>query len=75
MEDWYEIKFRGEAGPATSAAFQELEVDLDDGVTVMSGRLADQAALHGVLERARRLGLDLLSVRRGSRGDAKSVTE
>ena len=35
-----------------------------DGVTVLQGRVVDQAALHGLLARLRDLGLPLLSVRR-----------
>jgi hypothetical protein len=35
-----------------------------DGTTVLHGELPDQSALHGVLQRARDLGLPLLSLRR-----------
>jgi hypothetical protein len=34
----------------------------DDGTTVISGPLVDQAALHGLLQRVRDLGLPLISV-------------
>jgi hypothetical protein len=34
-----------------------------DGTTVVSGRVVDQAALHGVLDAIRDLGLSLISVR------------
>ncbi|MCU0487600.1 MAG: hypothetical protein MUE67_01460 [Anaerolineales bacterium] len=33
-----------------------------EGVTVLTGPVADQAALHGLLKRVRDLGLTLLSV-------------
>ena len=35
-----------------------------DGTTVISGSVADQAALHGLLQRVRDLGLPLVSVTR-----------
>ena len=35
-----------------------------DGVTVLAGPVADQAALHGLLTKVRDLNLPLLSVRR-----------
>ena len=35
-----------------------------DGTTVITGQVADQAALHGLLQRVRDLGLPLISVRR-----------
>jgi len=60
----YEITLRGSAGPGTVTAFSDLDVEVRGGRTVLRGWLADQAALHGILERARRLGLELLEVRR-----------
>jgi hypothetical protein len=35
-----------------------------DGTTVISGQIVDQAALHGLLQRVRDLGLPLVSVRK-----------
>ena len=35
-----------------------------DGSTTLTGPLADQAALHGVLSRMRDLGVPIVSVRR-----------
>jgi signal recognition particle subunit SEC65 len=60
----YEITLRGSAGPGTVTAFSDLDVEVRGGRTVLRGWLVDQAALHGILERARRLGLELLEVRR-----------
>ena len=36
----------------------------DDSETILIGELQDQSALHGVLDRIRDLGLNLISVRR-----------
>ena len=59
----YEVHFRGEAGAAVCAAFPEFEVTAAHGTTVLRGRLPDQAALHGTLERVLNLGLELTEVR------------
>jgi hypothetical protein len=40
---------------------------LDGEVTLLSGTVPDQAALHGLLERVRDLNLTLLSVTSGTR--------
>ena len=61
----YEIRVRGVLDSGWSAWFEGLEVTSDDrGQTVISGPVADQAALHGLLAKVRDLGLPLLSVRR-----------
>lgn len=62
----YVITFGGEAGRAVSAAFDDLEVSTKEGFTTLRATVPDQAALHGVIERIRALGLDLVAVRKAS---------
>jgi hypothetical protein len=70
----YEIRIAGRLDEATAIAFAGLEVAFRGQVTVITGEF-DQAALHGLLEKIRSLGLDLVEARRvrspprGTRGD------
>jgi hypothetical protein len=48
------------------AAFPALRAQADGEDTVLTGTVADQAALHGVLAQIEALGLELLEVRRES---------
>ena len=60
----YAIRLAGYLDGRWAAWFDGLTVAHDgDGTTVISGPVADQAALHGVLARVRDLGLPLLSVK------------
>ncbi len=60
----YEIRIKGHFGERLRW-FQELTVSaLPNGETVLTGPIADQAALHGLLNRIRDLGAPLLSVNR-----------
>ena len=61
----YEIRFRGHLSPYRAQMFEGWEmVQEPGGETVLTGPVIDQAALHGVLNRIRDLGVPLLSVRR-----------
>jgi len=60
----YEIRVEGVLGGQWATWFGGLQVQGVGTQTVISGPLADQAALHGVLARIRDLGLLLVSVRR-----------
>jgi len=61
----YEIRVKGVLDDRWSAWFDGLQVSRDDrAATTITGRLADQAALHGLLVKVRDLGLELLEVRR-----------
>ena len=60
----YEIRIRGVLGEAVAGAFPGLLAREDRGETVLTGRLPDQAALHGVLAQIEALGLELIEVRR-----------
>jgi len=59
----YEIRLQGQLEARWESWFDGLAITLDqDGNTLLSGPLADQAALHGLLKKVRDLGLPLLSV-------------
>ncbi len=59
----YEIRLTGHLDPRRSSWFDGLTVRREsDGTTVIAGPVADQAALHGLLQRVRDLGLPLISV-------------
>jgi hypothetical protein len=61
----YALRVRGRSSDAVMAALQEdLHVAIVPARTVLRGWLPDQAALLGVLARARLLGLELIEVRR-----------
>jgi hypothetical protein len=60
----YEIRVEGVLDQRWTAWFEDLEIASDHNQTVISGPVADQAALHGLLNRVCDLGLVLVSVRR-----------
>jgi len=61
----YEIRVRGQLDPTWSAWLGGLDLRwTDDGQTVACGPVPDQAALYGLLERIRDMGVELLSVAR-----------
>jgi len=59
----YEIRLKGHLDDRRSEWFEGLTITLEDnGDTVLTGPVVDQAALHGLLKRVRDLGMPLLSV-------------
>jgi hypothetical protein len=61
----YEIRLTGLLDAHWAAWFDGLTVSHEgDGTTLIKGAVADQAALHGLLQRVRDLGLPLVSVTR-----------
>ena len=60
----YEIRVEGLLDLRWTAWFEGLAIGNDDSQTVISGPVADQAALHGLLNRVSDLGLVLVYVRR-----------
>jgi len=60
----YEIRVRGVLGDLLLGAFPDLRAQAHGTETVLTGPLADQAALYGLLAQFEALGLELLEVRR-----------
>jgi hypothetical protein len=59
----YEIRIQGHLGPQWTDWFGGLAIKLEeDGATLLTGPVVDQAALHGLLKKVRDLGMPLLSV-------------
>jgi len=63
-EQRYEIWVGGRLGDTIRSAFPTLRARARGGDTILSGVLADQAALYGVLAQFEALGLELIEVRR-----------
>jgi hypothetical protein len=61
----YEVVVRGRLGSRLQSALEGLEVtSTNPQETRLRGWFRDQAALHGILERIRDLGLELIEVHR-----------
>ncbi len=61
---YYRIRLRGTLPPHWSHWFGGMTIRHDrDGNTLLIGPVVDQAALHGLLDKARDLGMPLLELR------------
>ncbi len=59
----YQIRIKGHLGRTWTDWFAGLTITLEDnGDTLLTGPVRDQAALHGLLKRVRDLGMPLVSV-------------
>lgn len=60
---FYEIRLKGHLDDRWTGWFDGLTITLEDnGDTLLTGPVIDQAALHGLLKKVRDLGLPLQSV-------------
>jgi hypothetical protein len=76
MPEYYEIKIKGHLDQQWSDWFAGMKLSyLEGDVSLLSGSLPDQAALHGLLERIRDLNLTLLSVTSGDSSTKDSDNE
>lgn len=61
----YQIRVKGYLGRQWTAWFEGLTITrTENGETILTGPVVDQAALYGLLKKVRDLGLPLLSVQR-----------
>jgi len=62
----YEIRIKGHLDTRWAAWFEGMSLThAPDGTTSLSGMVADQAALHGLLQKLRDIGVSLISVNDG----------
>ena len=67
----YQIRVKGHLGREWTDWFEGLTIRItDNGETLLTGLVVDQAALHGLLKKVRDLGMPLLSVLRIEPGQA-----
>ncbi len=71
----YEIRLKGHLDSHWAAWFDGLSLtNQSDGTTTISGLIADQAALHGLLHKVRDIGLPLVSVMQVDPGPSDAST-
>ncbi len=67
----YQIRIKGHLGHQWTDWFEGLTITLEeDGDTLLTGPVIDQAALHGLLKKVRDLGMPLVSVSPVEHGQA-----
>ncbi len=72
----YQIRIKGHLGCEWTNWFEGLTVTLEDnGETLLTGPVCDQAALYGLLKKVRNLGLPLLSVSSIEPGEAEASAD
>jgi hypothetical protein len=70
----YEIRVKGHLDDRWSHWFESMTITREeDGDTLLTGPVVDQAALHGLLRKVRDLGLPLLSVNRVEAGPSTTL--
>jgi hypothetical protein len=68
----YQIRIKGQLGRQWTDWFEGLAITLEEnGDTLLTGTVVDQAALHGLLKKVRDLGVTLISVNRLDPGQAQ----
>jgi hypothetical protein len=67
----YQIRIKGHLGREWTDWLGGLTITLEDnGETLLTGPVVDQAALYGLLRKVRDVGMPLVSVNRGKPGQA-----
>jgi hypothetical protein len=69
MAHFYEIRIKGHLDKSWADWFDGMTINhQENGITLLEGSLPDQAALHGLLNRLRDLGIQLIAVNQITNG-------
>ena len=60
----YRIRVKGRLDQSWSSWFDDMALTFEKGETLITGAVADQSALHGLLTKVRDVGLTLIDVQR-----------
>lgn len=72
----YEIRLKGHLDARWGNQFEDMTITLkEDGTTLLSGPVADQASLHGLLKKVRDLGMTLASVNQVQLNETHSIVQ
>ena len=70
----YQIRIKGHLGPQWTEWFEGMAVTREEnGDTLLTGPVIDQAALHGLIKKVRDLGMELISVNRNQFNETHRV--
>ena len=71
----FEIRLQGQLDSRWASWFDGMTITLtEDGDTVLTGPVTDQAALHGLLKKVRDLGIPLRSISQITPGQARRLS-
>ncbi len=71
----YEIRLEGHLDARWADWLEGFTIMLQNGDTILTGPVVDQAALHGLLKKVRDLGMPLVSVNRVESGEANQPAD
>jgi hypothetical protein len=69
----YQIRVEGHLNSHWAQWFEGMDIDSDGVMTVLTGSVADQSQLHGMLHRIRDLNLTLISVNKLDSADEEKI--
>jgi hypothetical protein len=64
----YRLVFRGELGNRFAVLFEGMQMERLGGTTILTGEVADQVRLSGLISQIQDLGLELVSVEQTEKG-------
>ena len=71
----YRLVVRGQLGDRFASLFEGMRMERLAGTTIVTGKVADQAQLIGLIQQAQEIGLELISVKQTRPSEAATQDE